>query len=65
MLYGYIISNISNAKIGSLLYFTLNIESLYNRIPIVFFRKLPTDEKGGQTYPIFVFWYKYIYIVYS
>ena len=34
MLYGYSISNItiSNAKIGPLFYFTLNIEYLYNRV---------------------------------
>ena len=55
MLYGYLISNISNAKIGPLFYFTLNVESLYNKSQYLL-RKLPTDENGGQTYPIFGFW---------
>ena len=36
MLYGYNISNISNVKIGPLFYFTLNIESLYNRLQYLF-----------------------------
>ena len=58
MLSGYIISNISNAKIDPLFYFTLNIEYLNNRLQN-FSRKLPMDVKGGQTYPIFGFWYKY------
>ena len=32
MLYGYLISDISNAKIGPLFYFTLNVESLYTKL---------------------------------
>ena len=51
-------SNISNAKIGPLFYFTLNVESLYNKLQSLL-RKLPTDENGDQTYLIFGFWYKY------
>ena len=56
MLYGYLISNIINSKIGPLLYFTLNDKSLFNR-PQSLLRetKLQTDEKGGQTYPILGF----------
>ena len=55
MLYGYLISNTSNAKIGPLFYFTLSVESLYNRLQSLP-RKLSTDEKGGQIYAIFGFW---------
>ena len=59
MLYGYLISNTSNVKIGPLFYFTLiSVESLYNRLQSSL-RKLPTDEKRGQTYPIFGFLLKY------
>ena len=56
MLYGYLISNIINSKIGPLFYFTLNFKSLFNR-PQSLLRetKLPTDEKGGQTCPILGF----------
>ena len=32
MLHGYLISNTSNAKIGSLFYLMLSAESLYNRL---------------------------------
>ena len=32
---------------------------MYNRLQS-FFRKLLTDEKGGEAYPIFGFLYKYI-----
>ena len=53
MLYGYLISIISNAKIGPQFYFKLNVKSLYNRLQSLLC-KLPTDEKGGQTYPILV-----------
>ena len=49
MIYGYLIGNISNAEIGTLLYFTLNVESLYNIFQSLL-RKLPTDGKGGQTF---------------
>ena len=52
MLYGYLISIISNAKIGPQFHFKLNVKSLYNRQESLLY-KLPTDEKGGQTYPIF------------
>ena len=57
MLYGYFISNTSNAKIGPppLFYYTLSAESLYNRLQSLIL-KLPTDQKGGQTYPIFGLW---------
>ena len=54
-LYGYFVNNISNGKNSPLLSFTLNVESLYNRLQSLL-RKLPTDEKGGQTHPIFGFW---------
>ena len=54
MLYGCLISNISNAKIGPLFYFTPNVKSLYNRLQYLL-RKLPTDEKGGQTHTILGF----------
>ena len=47
MLYGYLISNISNAKISPLFYFTLNVESLYNKLQSLL-HKLPTDKNGGQ-----------------
>ena len=55
MLNVYFISNTSNAKMGPLFYFTLSAESLYNRLQSLL-RKLPTDQKGGQTYPILGFW---------
>ena len=58
MLYGYFISNTSNGKMGPLFYFTLSAESLYNRLQSLLI-KLPTDEKGGQTYPIFCYFYIY------
>ena len=63
MLYGYFISYTINAKIGPLFYFTLSAESLYSRLHSLL-RKLPTEEKGGQTYPLFRFWYKLIILFY-
>ena len=36
-----------------LFYFTLNVKSLYNRQQSLL-RKLPTNEQGSQTYPIWV-----------
>ena len=48
-------TSISYDKIGPLLYFTNNVKSLYNRLQTLP-RKLQTDGKGGQTYPIFGFW---------
>ena len=46
----YFISNISNANICLLFYFTL-----YNRLQSSL-SKLPTDGKGGPTNLIFGFW---------
>ena len=40
MLYGYLISNISNAKIGPLFYFTLNVEFLYNRLQSLLHKRM-------------------------
>ena len=64
MLYDYLMSNISYAKIGPLFYFMLNdVESLNNKSQQIttnhnksLLLKLPTDEKSGQTYPIFGLW---------
>ena len=62
MLYSYLISNMSYAKIDPLFYFRLNVESLYNRLQSLLC-KMQTDEKGGQTYPINII-YKIIYIIF-
>ena len=52
MLYGYLISNISNAKIDPLFYFTLNVEQWtfiqQTTVLLILFRKLPMVEKHTQ-----------------
>ena len=58
MLYGYLISNKSHAKIVPLFIISrlvTSVESLYNGLQFLL-RKLPTDEKGSPTYLIFGFW---------
>ena len=60
MLCGYLISNINNVKSGPLVYFTFKLNLHTTDYSLYFVNcRVPTDEKGGMTYPIFGFWYKY------
>ena len=50
MLYGYLIRNISNAKNGSLFYFTLNVKSSYNRLQLVYATRYYLDKIIGDNW---------------